>query len=103
MGSFDGAEVCELVGLFILHQLSHVITSNAMDLYRDEGLAILRNTSGVERIRKKYFKNLYDLQVTVEANMIEIDFLDITLNLGSGKFWPYRKPNNQPLRATHPL
>ena len=101
MGSFDGAEVCELVGLFILQQLSQVITSNAMGLYRDDGLAILRNTSrpGVERIRKNISKTFqqHGLQVTTEANMIETGFLDITLNFSSGKFWPYRKPNNQPL------
>ena len=41
MGSFDRAEVCKLVGLFIRQQLSQVITSNAMGLYRDDGLAIL--------------------------------------------------------------
>ena len=29
--------------------------------------------------------------------MNETDFLDITLNLSSGKFWPNQKPNNQPL------
>ena len=82
MGSFDGAEVCELFGLFILQQLSQVITSNAMGLHRDYGLAILRNTSGpgVERIRKNILKifQQHGLQVTTEANMIETDFLDIT-------------------------
>ena len=33
MGSFVGAEACELVGLFILYQLSQVTVSNAMGLY----------------------------------------------------------------------
>ena len=101
MGSFDGVEVCELVRLFILQQLSQVITSNAMGLYRDDGQVILRNISGpgVERIRKNILKTFqqHGLQVTTKANMIETNFLDITLNLSSGKFWPYRKPNNQPL------
>ena len=62
-----------------------------MGLYRDDGPAIFRNTSGleVERIRKNIFKTFqqHGLQVTTEANMIETDFLDITLNLSSGKFW----------------
>ena len=82
-------------------QLSWVITSNAMGLYRDNGLAIFRNTSGpgVKQIRKNILKTFqqHGLQVTTEANMIETDFLDITLNLSSSKFWLYRKPNNQPL------
>ena len=58
MCSFDDAEVCELVRLFILHQLSQVITSNAMGLHRDDGLAILQSTSGpgVEQIRKNILK-----------------------------------------------
>ena len=93
LGSFDGSEVCKLVGLFIMQQLSQVITSNVMGLYRDDCLAILQDTSGlgVERIRKNISKTFqqHGLQVTTEANMIETDFLDITLNLSSGKFWPY--------------
>ena len=101
MGSLDGAEVCEPLGLFVLHQLSHVITSSAMGLYRDDGLAILRNTPGpgVELFRKTILKTFQQqgLQVTADANMIDTDFLDITLNLCSGKFWPCRKPKNQPL------
>ena len=58
IGSFDRAEVCEFVGLFILHQLSHEITSDVMGLYRDDGQAIIRNTSwsGVERTRKDILK-----------------------------------------------
>ena len=101
MGSFEGAEVCELVGLFILHQIFQVITSIAIGLHRDDGLAILQNASrpGAERIKNNILKTFqqHGLQVTAEANLIETDFLDITLNLSSGKFWPYRKPNNHPL------
>ena len=72
-----------------------------MGLYQDDGLAILRNTTGpgAERIRKNMSKTFqqHGLHVTTEDNMIETGFLDITLNLSSGKFWPNRKPNNQPL------
>ena len=67
--------------MFILHQLSQMKTSDAMGLYRDDGLAIFRNTSGqgVERIRKDISKTFHQhgLQVTAEANIIDIDFLDI--------------------------
>ena len=103
MGSFGGAEICELalLKLFILLQLSQVITSNAMGFNRDHISAILQNTSGpgVERTRKNILKTFQQpgLQVTTEDNIIKIDSLDITLNLSSGKFWPYRKLNNQPL------
>ena len=30
-GSFDGAEVCELVGLYLLNQLKNTITNEQMD------------------------------------------------------------------------
>ena len=34
MGSYDCAEVCKLVGAFILNNLSHVIDNSNVDLYR---------------------------------------------------------------------
>ena len=41
MGSFDGAEVCELVGLYMLHHLSFVIGDKiVIGLYRNDGLAV---------------------------------------------------------------
>ena len=46
MGSYDGAEICELVGLFLLHELSTIIPKDLTGLYRDDGLAILQNSSG---------------------------------------------------------
>ena len=38
MGSFDGAETCELVGSFLLSQFQHLNIN--VGLYRDDGLAI---------------------------------------------------------------
>ena len=98
MGSYDGAEVCERVGLFLLHTLAQVIDKSLIGLYRDDGLALLRNTSGteMEKFRKtvvKIFKEL-GLKITSELNLHQVDFLDVTLNLNGGKFWPFRKPNN---------
>ena len=53
MGSFHGAEVCELLGLFLLNNLSEKYGKNNVGLYRD-GLVLLRNASGPqsERTRK---------------------------------------------------
>ena len=42
------------------------------------------------------FKN-EGLGITIDTNLIETDFLDVTFNLTTGKFFPYRKPNNIPL------
>ena len=46
MGSFDGAEVSELVGLFLLNNLSEKYGKNKVGLYRDDELVLLRNTNG---------------------------------------------------------
>ena len=110
MGSFDGAEVCELVGIFLLHQLSSILEKNEVGLYRDDGLAILRNASGpyADSVRKKLIKIFHknSLKVTVETNLYQTDFLDVSLNLKTGRFWPYRKPNSHPLyinaHSNHP-
>ena len=110
MGSYDGAKVCELIGLFLLHKLSTLIPINDNDLYRDDGLLILRGLPGpaTERLNKK-IKNIfqrYGLKITTETNLIQTDFFDITLNLASRRYWPYRKPNDNPLymhaHSNHP-
>ena len=38
MGSFDRAEVCELVGLYLLIKIKPLLGSNNVGLYRDNGL-----------------------------------------------------------------
>ena len=43
MGSYDGAEICELVGLHILDELSKILNKNDTGLYRDDGLIVLKN------------------------------------------------------------
>ena len=55
MRSFDGAETCELVGLFLLSQLTHLDVN--VGLYRDDGLATCTKTpKEVEAIKKKCAK-----------------------------------------------
>ena len=45
MGAYDGSEVCELVGTFLLYKLSLKYNKNDIGLYRDDGLAIFENVS----------------------------------------------------------
>ena len=45
MGSFDGAEICELVGLYFLNILSNKYDNGSIRLYRDDGLAAFNNIS----------------------------------------------------------
>ena len=90
MGSWDGAEVCELVGLYLLSQLSDL--SIHVGLYRDDGLcACALNPRQTELIKKKICKVFKDndLSITVEANAQNVNFLDINLDLETGLFKPY--------------
>ena len=100
MGSFDGAETCEIVALYLLSKLSKVIPPSQLGLYRDDGLGMIPNANGpkMDKLRKdiiKIFKN-EGLNVTCESNLKETDFLDVTFNIETAKYYPYRKPNDNP-------
>ena len=52
-----------------------------------------------KKIRKNIiavFKN-EKLSITIENNLFETDFFTVTFNLVTGKFYPFKKPNNQSL------
>ena len=110
IASFDGTEVCELIGLFLLDNLSEKYGKNNVGFYRDDGLVLLKNARGPqsERIRKditRQFKR-QGLNISISANLKICNFLDVTLNLTDGSYYPYRKPNNETLyidtNSNHP-
>ena len=85
MGCYDGAEICELVGVHIQSKLYKLMNKKNFRLYRDDGLGILRNNSGPEADRKhksitKVFKEC-GLSITCEVNKKIVDFLDVHFNL----------------------
>ncbi|XP_047142690.2 uncharacterized protein LOC124816972 [Hydra vulgaris] len=104
MGAFDGAEVCELIGIFILYQTSQYYNKEDFGLYRDDGLAVFKNKNGqqMEKLKKHitliFKKN--DLQITIQSNLKIVKYLDVTLNLSNDTFQPYSKPDNQ-IRYIH--
>ena len=59
-------------------------------------------------IKKKIIKFFQQngLKITIDANVVQANFLGVTFNLQSDKYWPYRKPNDHPLyihlRSNHP-
>ena len=91
MGCYDGAEICELVGSFILNQLGSIIDKNDIGLYRDNGLGISLEISKpmIERKKKliaKTFKQCR-LAITIECNLRPVEiFLDITFDLQKTTF-----------------
>ena len=96
MGSWDGAETCELVGLYLLSQLAP-ICGRSVGLYRDDGLVVTKSTPRLnECLKKRICKAFKDngLNITIEANLKSVNFLDVTLDLSDNSYRPYHKPNS---------
>ena len=78
MGSFDGAEICKLVALYLLNKLSKLLGNDNVGFYRDDGLAAIKSTSSpiLDKTRKRiiaFFKK-EGLTITIDTNLIETDF-----------------------------
>ena len=48
MEAYDGVEVCELVGNYLLYELSKLYEKNDIGLYLDNRLVVFKNKSGPE-------------------------------------------------------
>ena len=51
MGSLDGAELCELTGLFMLNELSKSFIKEDVGIYRDDGLSTFENLMVIKMIK----------------------------------------------------
>ena len=100
-----------LVGLFLLHKLRSKFKNNDIGLYRDDGLAAFRNMGPrtAEKIKNQFedcFKE-FELRITIQSNLKIINYLDVSFDLKSGIYYPYRKPDNPPqyihAKSNHPL
>ena len=78
MGSYDGAEICELVGLFILNHLGKSFGKENIGLYRDDGLAIIKNKSArlADKTRKELHKAFeqFGLKITAQSNLHVVNY-----------------------------
>ena len=72
MGVYNGTEVCELVGTFLLYKLSLKYNKNNIGIYREN-----------------------ELDIVIQCNMKTVNYLDVTLNLENSTYRPYQKENNQ--------
>ena len=110
MGLFDGAEVCELVGGYLLSELTSIIDKKDIGLYRDDGLGVMRCAGGlnIERAKKKIIQTFkkHNLKITIRANMKVVQSLDVEFNLLNNTYKPYRKPDNVSIyvstKSNHP-
>ena len=101
MGSYEGAEIYKLVGLYISSFLGKVCGIQNIGLYRDDGLACLHNISGPasDKIRKDMIRRFWeksDLKISITTNLKTVNFLDVIFNFCTGKYQPYNKPNDTP-------
>ena len=98
MGSNDGAETCEIAGLFLLCSIGEKFNEDDIGLYRDDGLACFENNNGHQndKIRKELIKifHTHGLNLEIKCNFKKVIYLDITFDLNTGSYRPYRKPNN---------
>ena len=88
---FDGAELSDLVGLYVLQFLGEKYGKYRIGLYRHDGLACFESTNRnqADRIRKDFikdFKEDFNLGITCETNLKAVNFLYVTPNLTTCKF-----------------
>ena len=112
MGSYDGAEVCELVGLYMLDKLTGAngpFKKDEIGIYRDDGLAAIQGSGTRVNSLSKEVTALFKkekLRITVDVNITTTDYLDVMFNLKTDSYRPYRKPNDWPvfmhMESSHP-
>ena len=96
MGGFDGAEKCDLVGLYLLSKLNKIDEIDARS-FRDDGAAFTTlPPKEAKKLKNKIVKVFKDegLDITIEANLKIFNFLDVEVDLNTGTHCPYTKPNN---------
>ena len=111
MGTYHGAEITDLIGLYILDQLKTKVTDVEFGLYRDDGMGIKKKgpktqlKSTRDRI-KDVFKEI-GLEITInDSTLTRMDFLDVTFDLNKETYELYKKPNDHPeyinVKSNHP-
>ena len=97
MGSYDGAEVCDLVGIYLLSLLANIIDKNNSGLYHDDELIFLCNVNGqkMDRVRKNVMKIFKEVRfkIEIQTHLKLVNFLDMTFNLANGTYRHYKKAN----------
>ena len=96
MGSADGAEVSELIGIYMITLLMAKFDKSLFGIYRDDGLMVVPGGGpDVDRARKEIIAIFQSegLKITTAGNSTQVDFLDIVLDLERNTTMPYTKQN----------
>ena len=110
VGSHYSVEVFELFGIYLIGKLSNIIDKKNIGLCRDDGFSVIEKANGpkLDDLRKDAIAIFHyeELKITIDKNLTTTNFLDVTLDLFTGKYYPYRKPNDCPLyvnaNSNHP-
>ena len=65
-----------------------------------DGLAVTPSSPRIqEKLRQRIIKIFgeQNLKITIEIGLTRVNFLDVTLDLETGLYKPYRKPGDKPL------
>ena len=90
MGAYDGQEVCELVGTYMLSLISEKYNEKDFGPYCDDRLGVVKNKSGSEREKiKKNIQKIFKenkLDIVIKCNMKLVNYLDVTLDLNNSNY-----------------
>ena len=78
VGSYDGTELCELIGIYIQSLLESTLKRDLMGLYRDDGLIIFCNTNSQQtnKIQKNIisiFKSILCFNTTSQITLFSCE------------------------------
>ena len=105
MGAYDRAEKCEPIAIYMLYLVGKKYNSKNIELYRDDGLAVLKIVIGlVSRKMNKQLHSLFNRKgLQIIMNLKLVNYLNVTVSLNDQ---PYRKPNHEKnyiqMQSDHP-
>ena len=78
MGATDSAQVTDLVGLYLIHELTQEFPELEGGVYRDDALCIVsnRSTSEIERIKYIYIQSLSCIITMLEGRLFDSIFVN---------------------------
>ena len=82
-GCYDCGEVCELVGSYMLIQLTHCVNKESIGLYRNDSLGVFANISKpeIERKKKEIVKIFKECRssITIQCNLKSVEIWALIL------------------------
>lgn len=97
-GPSNSAQVPDLVGLYLLFQIGGAFPAIIAGFYRDYILLAVCGHSKTElnwlkKSLRSFLKDFFNLNIIYDINYRAVMFLDVTLNLDTSLYYPFRKLN----------